>query len=79
MNGDARETHTGMEKSLIGLAILCVVVALIDLLYEKHPHVRFERVFNFYGFFAIVLTAAFLLLANCFRNLVARKEDYYDG
>ena len=79
MSGDTRKNHIGMEKLFIGLAILCVVTALTDLLYEKHPQVRFEGLFNFNGFFAIALTVTFLLLAKCFRSLIARKEDYYDG
>lgn len=61
-----------------GLGIACVLIAIADWLYTKHPHVSFEAWFNFYGFFAIVATVAVLLLCFALRPLLERKEDYYE-
>ncbi len=58
---------------------VCILFTLMDLLYEKHPHVVFEAWFNFYGFFAIIAAGICLALPNVLRSFLKREEDYYDG
>lgn len=66
------------EKIFIGVGIASVLLAVADFVYEKHPHVRFEYWFNFYGFFAVVAAAAMLAVAVLTRSVLEREEDYYD-
>lgn len=66
------------EKIFIGVGVASVLFAVADFVYEKHPHVRFESWFNFYGFFALVAAAAMLAVAVLTRSVLERGEDYYD-
>lgn len=64
---------------LLGLPVLCVTLACADVVYEKHPHIEFERWFNFYGFLSLIALAATFLLSFLLRRVLEREEDYYDG
>ena len=57
---------------------VCVILALLDFAYEKHPHVRFEGWFNFFGFVGLLATGLCCVLAIGLRAVLAREEDYYD-
>ena len=59
--------------------VVAVVCIGLELTYEKHPHVRFEYWFNFYGFFAIAATLALALLATLARNFLVDKEEATHG
>ncbi len=63
---------------VIALGALCVLVASADFIYVKHPHVRYEAWFNFYGFAAFA--ASCLAVGACYllRPVISRDEDYYD-
>lgn len=67
------------QRNLIAVSIACAVFALADLTYENHhPHVRFETWFNFFGFFAAIITATTFAIAPAFGSFLKRAEDYYD-
>lgn len=66
------------KQLLIVLAIICLLLALADVFYEKHPHVHFESWFNFFGFFAALATIVLLGIAAVTHNVLQREEDYYD-
>lgn len=77
MNEAARNNFP--RSVLVGLIVTCAALALLDLAYEKHPHVKFESWFNFYGFFAALAAAALVMLAGLMRSWIGREGDYYDG
>ena len=64
----------------------CAVLALLDLLYEKHPTCdctetviqNWEQWFNFYGFFGFIACVCLVLAAKQMRKVLKREEDYYD-
>ena len=69
-----------MKKNWLVLSLLlAAALTATDLLYEKHPHVRYEAWFNFYGFAAAAATLALCALGRAVVPLLARKEDYYAG
>ena len=79
MTNDSKQSDQIPRYLFIGLVIASIASAVLDLMYEKHPHVKFEGWFNFYGFFAGTATLGLVLLALAVRNLIARRENYYDG
>ena len=80
MNDSTPPTANLRQPSQL-VAASCGAVALLsacaDLIYVKHPHVYYERWFNFYGFFAALAVLGCLVLAFVFRPLLTRPEDYY--
>ena len=56
----------------------CVLLFLADAFYEKHPEFEIEYVFGFYGLFGFVACVGLVLVARGLRNLLKRREDYYD-
>lgn len=79
MNELFSENEGKLQSLLTGLVSTCVALGLLDLAYEKHPHVKFEGWLNFYGFLAILATIAIIAIAVVARNVLERKEDFYDG
>ena len=61
------------------LLVLGGVAAGLDLVYAKHPHVKYEAWLNFYGFAALVATVLLSLTSQLLRPVLERGEDYYDG
>ena len=68
-----------LQRLLRVFFISLVILFLLDLFVEKHPHFPWEHAFGFsavYGFIAcvlLVLVARFIL-----RPIVMRREDFYD-
>lgn len=67
------------NRIVIVLLILCCLVALGDLTYEKHPHVHYEAWFNFFGFAALAASVLLVVACSIARPFLSRREDYYDG
>ena len=67
------------QRSIFRLLLLvCALLVLGDLLFEKHAHFEYEYWFGFnaaYGFVAYVLIVT---TAKGVRRLLGRREDYYD-
>jgi hypothetical protein len=79
MSDPSAQNDSKLHVAMVGLAISSAALALLDFVYEKHPHVKFEGWFNFYGFFAALTTLSIIAIAILARSVLARKEDYYDG
>lgn len=58
---------------------LCVLATLLEFGYEKHPHVRFESWFDFYGVLSILATFLICAISTALRSILTRSEEYYDG
>lgn len=59
--------------------VICGLLLLADLAYDKHVHFSFERWFGFFAFFGF---GAYMLIVNgakLLRRLVQRPENYYGG
>ena len=72
------EKPGSLNKIWWGLIILCVLLTLADLVYEKHPHYAIEKLFGFYSAAGIVFSVGAVLVAMGLRRFLMRKEDYYD-
>ena len=59
--------------------VVCGLLVLADLFYDKRGHFDFEQWFGFYGFFGFAAFVGLVLVAKMMRVFVKREEDYYDG
>ncbi len=64
---------------IVVVGALCALVTLLEFAYEKHPHVKFESWFDFYGVMSILATLLICVISLALRNMLARSEEYYDG
>ncbi len=60
------------------LATVCVLLVLLDLVIDKHPHFSFEGWFGFFGFFGFLAFFLLVLAGKQLRRVLMRDEDYYD-
>jgi hypothetical protein len=67
-----------VRKVYIGLWVVCIVVALLDLFYTKHAHYPSEEFFAFHAAFGFVGFAGLVFAGKLLRKVVMRDEDYYD-
>ena len=67
-----------VDKIWYALLILCFMLTVADLFYEKHPHFEIEKWFGFYSGFGFVFSVGLVLGAKELRRILMRKEDYYD-
>lgn len=67
-----------VDKIYYGLWVVCALVVLADLFYEKHGYFHFEHWIGFHGAFGFIACVALVVLAKQMRRLLIRSEDYYD-
>ena len=58
--------------------LVCGLLLLTDLLYDKTPHFSFENWFGFYPLFGFVVSFSLVLSAKELRRLLRRDEDFYE-
>lgn len=66
------------RRILYGLGALCVLLLLVDPLIDKHPYFEVEHWWGFYGLAGFVGIIVAVLVAVALRQVVVRREDYYD-
>jgi len=67
-----------VNKIVYLVCVVCVLLVLGDLFYEKHPHFAFEEWFGFFGFFGFIACVFLVLAAKKLRTFLMRDEDYYE-
>ncbi len=60
------------------ICLICALLALADLFYEKHGHYSVETWPVAYGIFGFVCFVFIVYVGKWLRGLVMRDEDYYD-
>lgn len=68
-----------VKKVVVAVYTVCGLLFLADALYTKHPHFDIEGWFGFYAIYGFVSCVGLVLAAKRLRQVVKRKEDYYDG
>lgn len=61
-----------------GLVVLCIILAILDLVIHRHSVHPWEHIFAFYPIYGFVSCVVLVLLAKELRKLVMRSESYYD-
>ncbi|KAA1259126.1 hypothetical protein LF1_16540 [Rubripirellula obstinata] len=73
------EKPRNINAIIVGLVVLCVLLALADLFYTNpHPHFAIETSFAFQAWFGFVAFASVVFLGRLLRVFVMRSEDYYE-
>lgn len=67
-----------VDKIVYGLYVVCALLVLCDLFYEKHTYYSYEHWFGFHGVYGFVSCVALVLAAKGLRLILRRREDYYD-
>jgi len=62
---------------VVGLVVVCVFLAVGDLLYHKHAKFEFEEWPFFFPVFGFVVYSAVIFAAKALRLVIRRPEDYY--
>lgn len=77
---DFFDKEENIKKLKINFYILLVLLVILDLFIEKHPHYGWENLFGayaLYGFFACVVI---VIVSKLLGKLWLQKpENYYDG
>ena len=60
------------------LAVVCGLLVLADLFYDKHAHFAWENWFGFFGLFGFFMSFALVLAAREMRKVLMKDEDFYD-
>lgn len=72
------EREANIRKIIHALYIVCALLLIADLLYEKHGHFAFEEWFGFFAFYGFLSYCFIVFSAKGLRRLIKRDEHYYD-
>jgi hypothetical protein len=67
-----------VDKIYYGLWVVCAIVVLADLFYEKYTYFSWENWIGFHGWYGFVACVGLVIAAKQMRRLLKRSEDYYD-
>nr|WP_042186742.1 hypothetical protein [Kibdelosporangium sp. MJ126-NF4]CEL17512.1 hypothetical protein [Kibdelosporangium sp. MJ126-NF4]CTQ91261.1 hypothetical protein [Kibdelosporangium sp. MJ126-NF4] len=67
-----------VTRVVYGLAALCGLALVADLLYGKHPHFGVEGWFGFYPVYGFIGSVGLVLSAKWLRRFLRRDESYYE-
>ena len=67
-----------VERLLKGFYAICILLALADFVVHRHIGFGWEKIPAFYAGYGFVACVLLVLIAKKIRNVVMRKEDYYD-
>ena len=67
-----------VDRFVYGLYGACALLFGADFLYHKHTYVLVEDIPGFYALYGFIACVLLVLIAKKLRNVVMRKEDYYD-
>lgn len=65
------------RRLVLGLAVVCLLLAAGDLLYHKHATVAVEALPLFYPVFGFVIYGLIVFAAKALRLVIRRPEGYY--
>lgn len=74
--GNVQPPRAGFGYKL--LWVVCLVVGVTDFFYHKHITYQIEEFPAFYGLLAFLGAVALMFVARGVREVVRRREDYYD-
>jgi hypothetical protein len=63
---------------LKGFYAICILLVLADFVVHRHIGFGWEKIPAFYALYGFVACVLLVLIAKKIRNVVMRKEDYYD-
>lgn len=67
-----------VNRLLKGFYGICVLLVLADLVLHRHIGFEWEKIPAFYAIYGFVACVLLVVVAKRMRNVLMRKEDYYD-
>ena len=58
--------------------IACIILVIADFVIHRHTAMTWENIPAFYALYGFISCVLLVILAKKMRNIVMRKEDYYD-
>ena len=83
MPGDKEKTHLfdrpeNVDRLLKGFYAICILLVLADFIFHRHIGFDWEKIPAFYAIYGFVACILLVVVAKRMRNVLMRKEDYYD-
>jgi hypothetical protein len=83
MSDEKEKTHIfdkqeNVERLLKGFYAVCILLVLVDFAVHRHIGFDWEKIPAFYAIYGFVACVLLVVLAKKMRNVLMRKEDYYD-
>lgn len=72
------DRHENVDRLLKGFYAICMLLVLVDFVVHRHIGFNWEKIPAFYAIYGFVACVLLVLIAKKIRNVVMRKEDYYD-
>ncbi|MDP6540049.1 MAG: hypothetical protein QF903_13855 [Planctomycetota bacterium] len=67
-----------VDRLFWGLAIVCALLVVVELVFGRHAEFSWEGWPGFYGAFGFAVFVAVVLIGKRLRRFLRREEDYYD-
>jgi len=67
-----------VEWLLKGFYAICILLVLADFVLHRHIGFGWEEIPAFYAIYGFAACVVLVVIAKKMRNVVMRKEDYYD-
>ena len=67
-----------VERLLKGFYAICILLVLVDFVIHRHIGFGWEEIPAFYAIYGFAACVVLVVIAKKMRNIVMRKEDYYD-
>lgn len=83
MSGDKEKIHLfdrpeNVNRLLKGFYAICILLVLADFIVHRHIGFDWEKIPAFYALYGFVACVLLVVVAKRMRNVLMRKEDYYD-
>lgn len=83
MSGDKEKIHLfdrpeNVDRLLKGFYAICILLVLADFIAHRHIGFDWEKIPAFYALYGFVACVLLVVVAKRMRNVLMRKEDYYD-
>jgi len=67
-----------VARLLKGFYAICILLVLADFVLHRHIGFGWEEIPAFYAIYGFAACVVLVVIAKKMRNVVMRKEDYYD-
>ncbi|VAX10308.1 hypothetical protein MNBD_GAMMA26-1489 [hydrothermal vent metagenome] len=67
-----------VERLLKGFYAICILLVLADFVLHRYIGLAWEEIPAFYAIYGFIACVVLVVIAKKMRNVVMRKEDYYD-
>lgn len=83
MSADKEKIHLfdrpeNVDRLLKGFYAICILLVLADFIFHRHIGFGWEKIPAFYALYGFVACVLLVVIAKRMRNVLMRKEDYYD-